>query len=149
MSLCPVARTTGWCWKCYDGVRHKAYHRGHAYYRTQPRLGKGEAMALLRRTGSIGSGPAVPAGDAEVSKLVPDLVEFLTGGTWPDGTPRRTGTVMVLSEDGVFKAWVHDRDGACSAWVSAGALMDLLDAVEKLLGDPVANWRRDGFKGKR
>lgn len=149
MPRCVVARTTGWCGLCYSGLRARRTYRGHACYRTPRVRGEDSVMALQRRSGGGAGAKSGEASDPDVSKWAPTVVEFLTRETWEDGQPRRTGTVMVLCEDGVFKAWVHDRDGACSCWLSAGSLLDLVDALESVLANGDGNWRKDGVKGRK
>jgi len=50
---------------------------------------------------------------------------------------------MLLAEDGVWKAWLHDRDGKRSCWVSAGSLYDLALRVEQVLVVGGDDWRAD------
>ena len=107
-------------------------------------------MALVRRspTGQTPVGD-VAAMDSAVSSLAPTVVEWLTVLKWPDGKERATGTLMVLAENGVWKAWAHDRDAGMSAWVSAGSLLDLLTTLEEGLGGDSMNWRSDNKQRRK
>ncbi len=92
------------------------------------------------------------AGDWE--KSYPALVEFLTRSVWEDGSGRSTGTVMLMVESGLWKAWVHDKDASCAAFVSSGTLAGLLKAVDKGVESGQLDWRPDkngtsGAKGKK
>lgn len=101
-------------------------------------------MALARRKAAAAAQEAgTAAHGADVAPMWPTLVEFLTLLTWPEGEKRKTGTVMVLAEGGVWKAWVHDRDGARSGWVSAGSLYDLVNVLEDGLKEDTLTWRDD------
>jgi hypothetical protein len=107
-------------------------------------------MALVRRSGGGGAPVGdVAALDASISAVSPTLVEWLTTLKWENGDKRQTGTVMVLAEDGVWKAWLHDRDGRCSGWLSAGSLFDLLVAIEEGLVNNSVNWRADKAPGRK
>jgi len=105
-------------------------------------------MALQRRQAAkAAAADGFAAADPDVAKWAPTLVEWLTLLAWEGGDKRKTGTVMLLAENGVWKAWVHDRDGGRSAWVSGGSLLDLVDAVERGIADDSLTWRDDA-KGR-
>lgn len=107
-------------------------------------------MALQRRKAIQAAqedGTAALATD--VAPMWPTLVEFLTRLTWEGSEKRKTGTVMVLAEGGVWKAWVHDRDGGRSGWVSAGSLYDLVNVLETALAEDSLTWRDDKPGGRK
>jgi hypothetical protein len=82
-------------------------------------------------------------------KDCPTLVDFLVDESWDDGAARRTGTILLLTEDAMIKAWLHDRDGPGRAiWVSGTTLGALLKAAEKALSTN-AGWRADKDAGRR
>lgn len=87
--------------------------------------------------------------DSQLGNLAPTLLEWTTSLKWENGDKRKTGTVMILAEDGVWKAWLHDRDGACSGWLSAGSMLDLLVAIEEGLCNNSINWRVDKAGGRK
>lgn len=100
--------------------------------------------------GAVRLQPNEPAAqDGVVGLRFPATVEWLTVRQWEDGSKRQTGTVMVLAEDGVWKAWLHDRDGARSCWLSAGGLIDLAALIELTLETGEGSWRPDRSGGKR
>lgn len=82
-------------------------------------------------------------------KLYPSLVEFLCRQTWEDGTSRTTGTVMLMVEGGLWKAWVHDRDSAHGTFVSSGTLSGLLKTIDKGVETGQMDWREDRKPGKK
>jgi hypothetical protein len=101
-------------------------------------------MALLRRqAAAAAAGAGFAATDPDVEKWAATLLEFLTRLSWDEGEKRKTGTVMLLAENGVWKAWVHDRDGKRAAWVSGGSLLDLVDAVDQGLANDSLTWKDD------
>jgi hypothetical protein len=102
-------------------------------------------MALQKR----GRAPedSSPGGQAavggELSKRWPHVLEFLASCSWGDGTSRVTGTVMLLTEGGRWKAWAHDRDSSEGLFVSALTLEGTLDALEDILITGNGDWRPD------
>jgi hypothetical protein len=108
-------------------------------------------MGLRRPTQGAGKlQPGEPAARDDVSAIdYPTTVEWLTRTVWEDGAKRATGTVMILAEDGVFKAWLHDREAERSCWLSAGSLLDLVAKVEDVLESGGGDWRVDRKGGKR
>ena len=108
-------------------------------------------MQYIRRvTEAEVRGPS--GGSAEPNELgvvAPALVEFLTVAKWDDGVARQVGTVMLLVDGVVWKAWVHDRDGRRSCFVSARTPLELLSAVEDVLANGGGDWRPDDRKVQR
>jgi hypothetical protein len=87
-------------------------------------------------------------------KAYPALCEFLCKSSWEDGESRTTGTVMLMTEAGLWKAWVNDRDAGLSAFVSSGTLPGLLKSLDKGVESGQLDWRvpkngTSGGKGKR
>ena len=80
---------------------------------------------------------------------LPDVVSFLSLSTWPDGSPRATGTVMLFAEGGSWKAWVHDRDAAMGMFASAGTLLDLMEVVDEAVREGTGDWRPDRKGGRK
>jgi len=70
-----------------------------------------------------------------------DLTDFLSVVAWPDGTSRQTGTLMVFMEDGLWKCWLNDRDGAQGTFVSSPTVDGLLRAADACINDPGHPWR--------
>lgn len=101
-------------------------------------------MAMARSsstTAATGKGTTVV--DEVFRGQHPRLHEFLTEVVWDDQKPRKTGTLMIVVEDGWWKAWLHDRDGKGSAWFTSGSVLDVLTAVEMALEDGNVAWRAD------
>jgi hypothetical protein len=108
-------------------------------------------MALQRRRAEAASGTAVSApmpSQGYWSKLA-DLCEWLSAVVWEDGTPRSTGTVMIFAEDGRWKAWLHDRDGSQSCFVSSDTLEGLLASTCKAAATAGGDWRPDKKGGRK
>lgn len=101
-------------------------------------------MAMARSksaAGAVGVGKGVV--DEKLKCSFPNLHDFLTEVAWDDGKPRKTGTLMLLVEDGWWKAWVHDRDCKASAWIAGTTMDDVLLMVEDALERSTMAWRAD------
>lgn len=100
------------------------------------------AKFVRKREGSPGgAGSAVRVEPCAWAISTPALWEFLTLDKWEGGEQRRGGTVLVCVDQGIFKAWINDRDGSCAAWCSAATLEGLWEAVEAGLRDGSHEWR--------
>jgi hypothetical protein len=78
-----------------------------------------------------------------VGREFPTIVEFLSRDRWEDGKPRKTGTVMLMVDDGRFKGWLHDRDDCFGCFVTGSTPHGLLEAIEEILRDGGGDWRED------
>ena len=87
------------------------------------------AMSRLKSLGGPNN-VGKTAVDEKLYGLYPELHEFLTETSWDDGKPRKTGTLLIMADNGWWKAFVHDRDGRCGAFVTAGTVDLLMSAVE-------------------
>lgn len=81
--------------------------------------------------------------DSQASDALPALVEFLTLTEWAPGEKRVPGTVLLCSDEGLWKGWLHDKDAGLSCWVSGASLRALVASVEKGLADGSLEWRRE------
>lgn len=72
----------------------------------------------------------------------PELTAFLTCGTFEDGTAREPGTMLVVWQDGRWRAWLNDRQVGDSAWLSCVTWTGLMAAVERGLAQGTMEWRR-------
>ena len=149
-----TCRSSGeFCPLCYAGLKGRAAYKGHYGFRGHGSRVWEEPwyMALQRRKLEAGTGSLVPAplpSDGYWGKLS-DLCEWLSVSQWEDGSARATGTLMLFAEDGRWKAWLHDRDGSCGAFVSSDGLGSLLQAVNKLVSQPGGDWRPDKKGGRK
>jgi len=134
-----------WCGHCYATLRGRASHPGSRSGK-RPVRSMTEArsnMAMKRPTDN----PKEKAGSKVVDEVLrgwlPDLHEFLTENQWDDGKARKTGTMMILTQDGVWKAWIHDTDLRVSGWVSAESWESLLETVNRGFGENSISWKAD------
>lgn len=98
-------------------------------------------MLKRRSQAADGGGGGGEPGSCSYSQLYADLAAFLRQSEWENGDPRTTGTIMLFTEAGMWKAWLHDRDGQCSLFLSAGTLSELLSSCDQVLAAGNADWR--------
>ena len=106
-------------------------------------------MGVLRRRQSLAVGERLagiyPVDDA-AEAMFPLLYQFLTAVTWPeDNTAREPGSILLFTEGSAFKAMLRDKDDPAVAFVTAGSLQALLEAIEAGLETQGLDWRRDKF----
>jgi len=95
-----------------------------------------------------GTGAKVAAADGEFEKKYPTLWAFLTDTTWSTGETRETGSVLIFSQEGQWKAMIKDKDSGHIAFVTKGTFKTLLEALERGLVEEKLDWRADAFKAK-
>jgi hypothetical protein len=133
------------CPYCIENRQGRAMHRGHRGFRVFlfSHLSSEAYMGMQRQ--SAGDNPNVGPVfvDNDFQRDFPTLYQWLTETKWDDGKQRKTTTLMLTVDDGTLKAWVHDRDGRRSAWVSGTTLDSVLEAVDGRLQDNRMEWRSD------
>jgi len=82
-------------------------------------------------------------------KPFPELWDFLTTSTLPDGASRQTGRLSVSCESGVLKLSLTDDFTGQYACLSGKRLDDLLAEVELRLADGSLPWRASNFTGRK
>jgi hypothetical protein len=138
--------TTGhvylWGWTCPPPFCVRCCER---HWRTKELT----CMVLARREKREGSSgnSFEPAAPGKVLSGFPNVLEFLSMTSWPDGAPRIVGTLTITSEAGSWKCTVKDRDSLGVAFVTAETPDALLKALEAGLGTGKLEWRDDKFQG--
>lgn len=89
-----------------------------------------------------------PAPDEFVDRF-PSLVEFLSAEKYEDGSAREPGTLLLVWQDGRWRAWLNDRGVGDAAWLSSHGLSSLLASVEAGLAEGSLEWRRQRPRGKQ
>lgn len=106
--------------------------------------------AISKALGGAVRGASEPAAvDPALAKAYPVLSEFLTSHEVVDGKPRQTSTLIMVCEEGLFKAGLRERDRDVSLWVSAPTWGGVYQAMEKALNEPQVAWRRSPEDSKR
>lgn len=79
----------------------------------------------------------------DVIDLFPSLYAFLADTTWDDGAARRTGSLLLCTEDGMWKCWLNDRAFARTCWLSGETLTEVLTSADRGLERDSLTWRAD------
>lgn len=82
----------------------------------------------------------------------PKLAEWLTAGTYDDGTRREAPTLTVWASGGQWKLTLKDRAESLVMWLSAEKLLELLTMAESFCQEEDGPWRVDDYSpqhGKR
>lgn len=88
------------------------------------------------------------ASDAVLAKKLPAFVEFMCETDDGEGNSRQTATLLVFTEDGMWKVCLNDRESQQTLWASGGSLETALGALEVMLEAPNAPWRAAKPKGQ-
>jgi len=142
---CKFCKSDGWCRDCLQKKRggpkrsSPPIMRSSEAYTTELEI----IMAMSRPKDNPKEKAGSKVADDVLNGWLPSLHEFLTEIQWEDGKSRKTGTVMILCEDGLWKAWIHDRDNQVSGWWSGESWEGLLEGVNKALGTQTLSWRKD------
>jgi len=79
--------------------------------------------------------------DPDFASQYPVLATYLGDEAYDDGAPRRTSTLLLFVQDGLWKACLNDRAAGRSAWVSGEMLTEALSSLENALRTERASWR--------
>lgn len=82
------------------------------------------------------------ARDALLEEYFPALAEYLTATVLGEDRQRKTATLLLFCEDGLFKVCLNDRQEALSAWASGETAREAIEALEASLEAGEASWRR-------
>lgn len=105
----------------------------------------------MKKPGS-GSSPTPLDGAAlsDWTTLFPELWGHLSDPVWEGGEERRTSTLLLFWEEGLWKACLNDRALQRTAWSSGATPEGVLTSLEAGLADGMLEWRRpSGGKGKK
>jgi len=73
----------------------------------------------------------------------PALAEFVASAVWEDGSVRSPGTLMLLTDAGQWKLWLHDRASSLSCFVSGNSPDQVFQRAEAGLVENCLEWRLD------
>jgi len=78
--------------------------------------------------------------DPQFERDYPATLEYLTCRQL-DGRARQTSTLSIFVQDGLWKAFLNERDQGLSLCVTAASWADLMPSLEESLNLPVIPWR--------
>lgn len=97
-------------------------------------------LRFLPVNGVLGSSDPADDVDSDFQSRFPAVWEFVTCREFK-GHPRMTATLLFFREDGQWKLCVGDRDTDRVLFRSGDSLSECLEAAEKALASPRADWR--------
>lgn len=109
---------------------------------------------FVQRRAQAASGAVAeqPAQGGEWEKKFPALLEHLTLTEWEPGVPRKTSSLSIFTDEGVWKCCLSDRDTKRVAFFSVKTPEALLPQLERALQADTLDWRAmrpaQGGKGK-
>jgi hypothetical protein len=97
----------------------------------------------MKRPAPVKRDPAevTPFPDDEWNELFPLLSEHLAHDLFEDGTSRRLSSVSVKAQDGLVLVSLSDVELSRGLYRVGPNVMAALEALEKALADPRADWR--------
>lgn len=139
MSTCRLE----WCGYCYSGLRGRAVYRGHFGWRAHRRRRR-KWRCYVRKPQAEDRGEVSAlrfVAESEWTAAYPHLFEWLVEDRWDDGTVRETGTVLLFTEAGRWKACLNDRALGRSCFLSGETPEGLLQSLDDGLGSSGLEWR--------
>lgn len=127
---------------CYAGI-------GYCPERLERWRNAMDERLRLKGKANDGVGAKVAPSDSEFEKKYPALWAFLTDDKWSSGDSRETGSVLLFSQEGCWKAMIKDKDSGYIAFVTKNTFKTLLEALERGLVEEKLDWREDAFKSKK
>lgn len=105
------------------------------------------ALAKREKNATSSGGSSLPAAPGKVLSGFANVLDFLSMRSWPDGSPRLTGTITLSTEGASWKACVKCPNSASVAFVTAETPDGLLKALDRGLESDTLEWREDRFQG--
>lgn len=107
-------------------------------------------MAFVKRKPDQVAAEAAVSEDCAFARDYPAIWEYLTMEKWDDGDTRETSTLLMLFEDGCFKACLNDRALGRSAWTTADSPSKALQRLDNAIQQGSADWRaKKQFNGPK
>lgn len=143
------ATCEGFCGLCYENAKGRSNHQGH-YKGRKP--GSNITKVKETKVKKPDSRTVIPAplhdlDDSDMAKSYPCLFEMLTTDKWDTGEPRKTTTILLFMEEGLFKACVHDRALGLSGFMTGDSLAGLLMSVEVAIRSNTMGWKANKRNG--
>jgi len=132
------------CALCLDNLSGRGNHKGHLRYvaaaKKRRELDMGKFVRKADRTKDSAARSA-QATDDGILLGMGGLAEYLTLTAWEDGKPRKTATLLLFAEDGVWKCCLNDRENGRVTFRSSETIEELLKALSDALEGDEVDWR--------
>ena len=142
---CEVLKIHGWCCACY--VQRRGREAGHRKVPRPPLPVFNpfeESDVAMKRPDAAATPPTgMPLKDEVFEGFYPKLFAHLNETQWDDGKPRKTSTLLLMIENGRWKAFLHDRDAKRGCWLTGEAWEWLLEQLEAAVDSSSTEWRKD------
>jgi len=140
---CPQC-VAGSCALAAANRKKMAGYKGHRFYvekRARDRCVSSED-AMKKPESVVGGAMDRPAQECDLALRWTGVWEFVTATKWDDGTKRVPGTMLLMFEDGVFKAMLNDKANGRIAFLSGQTWEDLMNLVNDAVRTDDADWRK-------
>lgn len=104
----------------------------------------GWKMKFIKASLSRAAGMAdhAPTKDVEFEKKYPAVCEFMTLSRVDSKTTRKTSSISLFYEHGMWKGWFNDKETSQSFCVSSETFLGVLEAIESSLVSDDPGWRK-------
>lgn len=108
-------------------------------------------MSYIRRRDQVQQAAEnwLPPIDPDFAQKYPAVFEYMTAINDPDGRPRRTATLTISAEEGVWKACLNDRETGYQLFVTSPLSETIFERLEAILASPEPHWRRNPWADKQ
>lgn len=141
---CVRATRDGYCAECYFYVTSSGRSCAQAHSDRKAARRRERSVRFLRKPSPDAPSPEgvnLGEGDHFWDEL-PALREWMGTCKWDDGSERTVPTLLMLWQDGAWKLCLNDREEGRSCWVSSSCVLGALQALEEVLAEGTAEWRR-------
>lgn len=109
------------------------------------------AETLLERLlrGAPGQVSPENANDPAFAKRFPSMFELMTVALLPGGELRKPSSLLLFTEDGVWKGCLTERDLDVSLWCSSDSFQGVLEGIEERLTHSTVEWRKRGAGARK
>lgn len=140
------------CPLCYANCKGRSNYPGHRGFRRPPSPFQEPLRMFIKRASGAGQGGAEGgvAEDAHAAAIYPALVEHLTILSWDDGKRRKPSSLLLFTEDGLWKLCLTDKDAGRVAFVAGATIQEVAGRLERMLQEDSLEWRKQKpFPGRR
>ena len=139
--------SNGWCPWCYENMRARASHKGHAHYRPRhitPATHEDYKMKRPSQAARPKRGEFV-CPDATFLSNYPELAKGLCDPWWDDGKPRKPYTIKISMSEEEVHLVLSDPDSKLVCFTTSTGLAEAFMELETALADSTISWRKSKY----